>query len=112
MLLKRIFTLKRVGIIVAVYLVLWALTALIGCGQARRYVLTHAEIPKGTREMPRESIYECCAPAYWFHARSYAPFCVTVSFDFAEGEFAYGYTTVCVWIGVVIPAVRISSWVT
>ena len=74
--LKRIFTLKRVGIIVAVYLVLWALTALIGCRQARHYVLTRMELPNGTREMPRDSVYECCAPAYWFHAKSYAPLCI------------------------------------
>ena len=109
---KRIFTLKRVGIIVAVYLVLWALTASIGCRQAHDYVLTRMELPSGTREMPRDSVYECCAPAYWFHARSYAPLCVTVSFDYAKGDFAYGYTTLCVWVGVVIPITQISSGIT
>ena len=109
---KRIFTLKRLAVVVVAYLILWALTASIGCRQARRYVLTRAEIPSSTREMPPGSVYQCCDPAYWFHARSYAPFTVTVSFDFAAGDFAYGYTTLCVWVGVVIPAIRISSWIT
>jgi hypothetical protein len=110
--LTRIFTRKRVAVVVATYLVLWALTASIGCRQARRFVLTRAELPGGIREMPHGSVYECCAPAYWFHARSYAPFFVTVSFDFAAGEFAYGYTSVILWFGVLGPGITTSSGIT
>ena len=110
--LKRVFTLRRVGLCVVVYLTLWAITALIGCGQARRYTLARAELPAGVREMQPDSAYECCAPAYWLRVRSYAPFSVTVSFDFAGGDFAYGYTHVFLWFGVLGPGITTSSGMT
>jgi hypothetical protein len=112
MFLKRFFTLRRIGIFVAAYVLLWALTALIGCRQARRFALARAELPSGIREMAPGSVYECCAPVYWLHARSYAPFCVTLSFDFAAGDFAYGYTHVFLWFGVLGPGITTSSGIT
>jgi hypothetical protein len=109
---KRIFTVRRAAVAFACYVALWALTASIGCQQARRFVLTRAEITPETREMPRDSVYQCCAPAYWFHTRSYAPFLVYVSFEYARGDFAYGYTALFLWFGVLGPAIPISSSVT
>jgi len=111
--LKRIFTKRWVAIVVVCYLALWALTAFIGCPQARRRILRrHARIANTTRELARHAVYECCAPAYWCRTTCYAPFLVTTSYDFKAGRYADGYTSVFLWLGTLQKEIVVSHYIT
>ena len=109
--MKRVLTTKRILIALCVYLVAWAFTAAIGCPQARRYMLTRSDITSTVTEIPFGTPHQCCAPQYSFRAVSYAPFLVTATFDFTEGEVGHGGTVIFLWSGVLGPGIPYRAWV-
>jgi hypothetical protein len=109
--MKRIFTTKRALAALCVYLVAWALTAALGCSQARRYVLTKSGVDSHFTEIPFGTPHQCCAPQYSFRAVSYAPFFVTATFDFTHGESGHGGIVIFFWGGVLGPGIPYRAWV-
>jgi hypothetical protein len=109
--MKPVFTTKRMLVILCIYLVAWALTAAIGCPQARHYVLSESGVGPSVAEIPFGIPHQCCAPQFSFRAVSYAPLFVTATFDYTEGEDGHGGTVIFLWAGVLGPGLPYRAWV-